>query len=171
MRETPAETAALQRLIDRSRDRATSHLRDIIDDRRALSASDIVSLLTGMKVLAIATVTARGEPRISAVDGHFLHGTWTWSTSGSAAKARHLAARPALSLAHIDNEDLAVFAHGRAERLGSSDPLWEETLSHWSAHYGGSPLEWGADIRIYRLAASWLVGYASDRERLLASRA
>lgn len=159
--------AALQRLLGRSRAQATGHLRDIIDDRRALSAPDITTLLTGMKVLALATVTARGEPRISAVDGHFLHGTWTWSTSGSSAKARHLQARPAVSVAHIDHEDLAVFAHGQAERLTSSDPRWEETLAHWAAHYGGSPLDWGEDIRLYRLAASWMVGYASDRGKLL----
>jgi hypothetical protein len=75
-----------------------------------------------------------------------------------------------VSVAHIDNEDLAVFAHGRAERLSSADPRWDETLAHWSAHYGSSPLDWGEDIRIYRLAASWMVGYAFDRERLLASR-
>jgi hypothetical protein len=118
-----------------------------------------------------STVTARAEPRISAVDGHFLHGTWTWSTSGSAAKARHLEVRPAVSVAHIDNEDLAVFAHGQAELLSSSDPLWDETLGHWTAHYGSSPLDWGEDIRMYRLAASWMVGYASDRDRLLAERA
>lgn len=170
MRETPAELEALQRLLDRSRGQATDHLRSIIDDRRALSAADIVALLTGMKVLALATVTAHAEPRISAVDGHFLHGTWTWSTSGSAAKARHLETRPAVSVAHIDNEDLAVFAHGQAERLTSSDPLWEETLAHWTAHYGSSPLGWGEDIRMYRLAASWMVGFASDRDRLLADR-
>jgi general stress protein 26 len=134
-----------------------------------LSAADVTALLTGMKVVALATVTARGEPRISAVDGHFIHGTWTWGTSGSSAKARHLEARPAVSIAHVDNEDLAVFAHGKAERLGSADPGWDETLSHWTAHYGGSPLEWGDDIRLYRMAASWMVGYAADREQLLMS--
>jgi hypothetical protein len=117
MLETPAEIDALQRLLDSSRARASGHLRSIITDRRALSASDVVSLLTGMKVIAVATVTARAEPRISAVDGHFLQGTWTWSTDGSAAKARHLRVRPAVSVAHVDNEDLAVFAHGQAERL------------------------------------------------------
>jgi len=31
--------------------------------RRVLPASDIVSLLTGMKMIAVATVTARAEPR------------------------------------------------------------------------------------------------------------
>jgi general stress protein 26 len=171
MYETPEELEAFQRLLDRSRGQATDHLRSIIDDRRALSAADIAALLTGMKVLALATVTARGEPRISAVDGHFLHGTWTWSTSGTAAKARHLEARPAVSVAHVDNEDLAVFAHGQAELLSSADPLWDETLAHWIAHYGSSPLGWGEDIRMYRLATSWMVGYASDRDRLLAERA
>jgi hypothetical protein len=170
MRETPAELDALQRLLDDSHAHATDHLRGIINDRRTLSAPDIASLLTGMKVVTIATVTARAQPRISAVDGHFLHGTWIWSTSGSSAKARHLHARPTVSVAHVDNEDLAVFAHGHAERLGSHDRRWEETLAHLTAHYGGSPLEWGEDIRLYRLAASWMVGYAFDRERLLAAR-
>ena len=75
-----------------------------------------------------------------------------------------------MSVAHIDNEELAVFAHGTAERLRPADLLWDETLAHWTAHYGASPLEWGEDIRLYRLAPSWMVGYASDREKLLASR-
>jgi general stress protein 26 len=167
MRETAAEVEALQRLLDSSRAGATGHLRDIITDGRALSAPDLASLLTGMKVLSLATVTARGEPRISAVDGHFLHGTWIWSTSGTSAKARHLAARPAVSVAHVDHEDLAVFAHGQAELLDSADSLWEETLAHLIAHYGSSPLDWGDDIRLYRLAPSWLVGYAFERERIL----
>jgi hypothetical protein len=79
--------------------------------------------------------------------------------------ARHLHAPPTLSVAHIDHEDLAVFADGQAECLTSSDPRWEETLAHWAAHYGGSPLDWGEDIRPDRLAASWMVGYASDREK------
>lgn len=170
MLETEAELDALQELLERSRSRATGHLRGIIDDERALSARDIAGLMQNMKVLSLATVTARGEPRISAVDGHFLHGTWTWSTDGSSAKARHLAARPAVSVAHIDNEELAVFAHGAAERLRPADPLWDETLAHWTAHYGASPLEWGEDIRLYRLTPSWMVGYAFDREKLLASR-
>jgi|HubBroStandDraft_5_1064220.scaffolds.fasta_scaffold09109_4 hypothetical protein len=170
MLETEPELDALQELLDRSRSGATEHLRGIIDDERALSARDIAGLMQKMKVLSLATVTARGEPRISAVDGHFLHGTWTWSTDGPSAKAQHLAARPAVSVAHIDNEELAVFAHGAAERLRPGDPLWDETLAHWTAHYGASPLAWGEDIRVYRLTPSWMVGFASDREQLLASR-
>ena len=54
--------------------------------------------------------------------------------------------------------------------LRPGDPLWDETLAHWTAHYGASPLEWGEDIRVYRLAPSWMVGFAADRQKLLATR-
>jgi len=120
--ESAAELLDLEDLLARSRASSTSHLREIIDDRRALSAPDVVSVLDGMKVVALATVTARGAPRISAVDGHFLHGAWTWSTSGSSAKAHDLDARPSVSVAHVDNEVLAVFSHGVAERLAPTGP-------------------------------------------------
>ena len=114
MYETAAEVAELQALMDRSLAGSTEHLRAIIHDERVLSAADVVALMTGMKVLTVATVTAGGAPRISALDGHFLHGTWSFSTSGTAAKARHLAARPQASVAHVDGEELGLFSHGQA---------------------------------------------------------
>ena len=99
MLETPDDLARLQSLLDASHARSTEHLRGIINDDRTLTAAQIAALLPGMKVISVATVTAQGEPRISAMDGHFLHGTWTFSTSRTAAKARHLAApaRPSRS--------------------------------------------------------------------------
>jgi Pyridoxamine 5'-phosphate oxidase len=142
----------------------------MLNEHRTLSAANVAELLSGMKVISLATVTASGQPRISAVDGHFLHGTWTWSTSGTSVKARHLEDRPAVSVAYVDNEELAVFAHGQAERLRPSGPGWEETLGHLTAHYDGSPLDWGDDIRLYRLVPSWMTGYAFERGRLLRER-
>jgi general stress protein 26 len=170
MRETEDELAALQRLLDDSLASSTGHLRSIITDRRTLTARDLAGLLTGMRVLSVATVTAAGEPRISALDGHFLHGMWTFSTSGTAAKARHLRARPAVSVAHIDGETMAVFGHGRAEQMRESDADWAETLEHWTAYYGSSPLSWGDDIRMYRFRPHWTVAYAADRDTLLSER-
>ena len=167
MLETPDDLARLQTLLDASHARATEHLRGIIHDDRTLSAAQVAALLTGMKVLSVATVTATGEPRISAMDGHFLHGTWTFSTSRTAAKARHLAARPAVSVAHVDGEALAVFSHGRAVELAGEELAAVDR--HWSAHYGSSPLTWG-DVVMYRLDPSWMVGYAWKRDELLAER-
>lgn len=168
MLETAGEIAALQQLLDSSHASSTGHLRGIINDDRTLNAEDIVAVLTGMRVLSVATVSARGEPRISALDGHFLHATWTFSTDGSAAKARHMRARPAVSVAHIDNEELAVFSHGRVEEMRDTDSDWGETLDHWTAHYQSSPLSWGSDIRLYRYRPHWMVGYAADRAALRA---
>ncbi len=168
--ETTDEIEALQRLLDASHERSTEHLREIIDDDRLLSARHVVGLLTGMKVISVATVTATGEPRISALDGHFRHGTWTFSTSRTSAKAHHLAARPAVSVAHIDHEEMAVFAHGRAVELQGEELA--EADEHWTAHYGSSPSSWGppGTIVLYRLEATWMVGYAFQRERLLRGR-
>ena len=170
VKETPEELAALQDLLDRSHASATDHLKSIIHGDRRLSARDLAALLTGMKVISVATVTASAQPRISAMDGHFLHATWSFSTSGTAAKARHMRARPDVSIAHVDNEELAVFSHGKVEELAVSDPDWAETIQHWTAHYGGSPLEWGDDIRLYRYRPHWMVGYAWKREEVLRSR-
>jgi general stress protein 26 len=167
MLETPDDLARLQSLLDGSHARSTEHLRGIIKDDRTLSATQIAGLLTGMKVITAATVTAHGEPRISAMDGHFLQGTWTFSTSRTSAKARHLARRPAVSVAHVDGEALAVFSHGRVVEL-SGDEL-AAVDEHWTAHYGSSPLSWG-DVVMWRLEPSWMVGYAFQRDQLLADR-
>lgn len=164
MRETAAEIAALQELMDASYTRSTSHLQEIVSGPRRLTAEQVVAALDGMKVLTLATVTAAGEPRVSAVDGHFLHGRWTFGTDGRAAKARHLAARPAVSAAHVDGERLGVFCHGNAVRLTPQDPAWEETIAHWTAYYGSDPTTWGEDVRMYRIEPAWLVGYGTVAE-------
>jgi general stress protein 26 len=167
MLESSDDLAALQTLLDASHARSTEHLRGIINDDRTLTAAQVAALLTGMKVISVATVTAHGEPRISAMDGHFLHGTWTFSTSRSAAKARHLAARPGVSVAHVDGEALAVFSHGRAVELAGDELVRVD--EHWTAHYGSSPLSWG-DVVMWRLEPTWMVGYAWKREELFAER-
>ncbi|MGI8524065.1 MAG: pyridoxamine 5'-phosphate oxidase family protein [Nocardioides sp.] len=167
MIETPEELDRLQALLDTSHAGATEHLRGIIHDDRTLSAAQIAALLTGMKVISAATVTAHGEPRISAMDGHFLHGTWTFSTSRTAAKAHHLQARPAISVAHVDHEELAIFSHGYAVEL--ADDELATVVEHWTGHYGSSPLSWG-DVVVYRLDPTWMVGYAWKRDEVLAAR-
>ena len=169
MYETTEELASLQRLLDSSHDGASEHLRGIINDERTLRAAELTGLLTGMHTLAAATVTRAGEPRVSALDGHFLHGRWTISTSASSPKGRHLHARPAISVACIEGEDLGVFTHGHVEILAESHPSFAETLAHWTSHYGSSPLSWGDTIRM-RVDPTWMVGYAGNRSALLAAR-
>ncbi|HZN77279.1 MAG TPA: pyridoxamine 5'-phosphate oxidase family protein [Micromonosporaceae bacterium] len=162
MQETPEELAALQRLLDESIGSSGQHLVDIVQESWRLSAQQLVTALTGMKVLVVATVTAAGEPRTSCVDGHFLHGTWMFSTAASAYKARHLRVRPALSVTHVDGERMAVFAHGYAEYLTPGDDGFEPLEAHFVAHYGSSPREWSPNPVFVRLRPTWMVGFAMN---------
>lgn len=173
MYETDAELDELQALLDASLSRATPHLQSIITaDERTLTARQLVRDTTGMCTLALSTVTATCEPRISAVDGHFLHGRWIFTTARSAGKARHLSARPAASIAYLRGEELGVFTHGAAELLnpadGPVDPDWPGILEHLTRHYGESPLSWG-DVVGYRLQPRWMVAYAFQPAELMAS--
>ena len=170
MLETPADLDRLQSLLDRSHAGAGDHLRGIITDERTLSARELVGLLTGMRTLAVATVTAAGEPRISGLDGHLLHGRWVFTTSGSAHKAHHLRERPATSAAYLEGDDLGVFTHGHVEFLGPDHPDRAEVEAHLTAHYGSSPSSWGEDIVYCRVEPTWMVGYAFQRSALLAAR-
>jgi hypothetical protein len=163
MKETPEEVSGLQALLDASIGQSTQHLRNIITPERELNAEELTQVLTGMCTLNLATVTKSGEPRISAVDGHFLHARWVFTTAGSAAKARHLKVRPAASLAYVDGERLGVFSHGQVEFLTGEHPDFDEIEAHLVAHYDSSPSSWAPDIVYARLQPTWMVGYAFDK--------
>ncbi|MFC9692360.1 pyridoxamine 5'-phosphate oxidase family protein [Kribbella sp. NPDC056951] len=166
MKETPEEVSGLQALLDASIGRSTQHLRNIITAERQLNAEELVQVLTGMCTLNLATVTQGGEPRISAVDGHFLHARWVFTTAGSAAKARHLKVRPAASISYVDGERIGVFSHGQVEFLTPDHADFEEIEGHLVAHYGSSPSSWADDIVYLRLQPAWMVGYAFDKAAL-----
>ncbi|WP_405146030.1 pyridoxamine 5'-phosphate oxidase family protein [Nocardia salmonicida] len=170
MRETSADLAELQALLDASLSGATSHLRSIIDGENTLTAAQLAQTLTGMCTLALSTVTAKGEPRISAVDGHFLHGQWHFGTARHAAKARHLAARPAASVAHLRGEDLGVFTHGTVEVLnplgGELCAEWPQLLAYFQDFYGDDAFDWDSEVVYYRLRPHWMTVYAPDITRL-----
>jgi hypothetical protein len=170
MWESDAELTELQALLDASLARATGHLRSIVRPDRTLTAAQLAAVLAGMSTLAVSSVTAAGEPRVSGADGHFLHGCWVFTTERSSAKARHFAARPAISAAHLRGDDLGVFTHGRVEMLnpaaGPPDPQWPAILAHLTQHYGSSPLSWG-DVVAYRVRPHWMTAFAADPAALM----
>lgn len=172
MRETTEELDALQALLDASLSRSTAHLRSIFTDR-TLTAKQLTQILSGMCTLAVATVTAQGEPRISGADGHFLHGKWYFGTARSAAKARHFAARPAASVAHMRGEDLGVFTHGAVETLNQEDGQsvadWPDLLAYFKDFYGDDAFDWDNDVVYYRLQPHWMTVYAPDAAKLTAT--
>jgi nitroimidazol reductase NimA-like FMN-containing flavoprotein (pyridoxamine 5'-phosphate oxidase superfamily) len=112
--ETSADLASLQALLDRSMAAAGSHLRSILTPERRLNASEVCSRLTGMTLLALATVTADGRPLVGPVDGVFYRGSFYFGSAPDSVKFRHIRSRPYVSATHLPGEHLAVTVHGRA---------------------------------------------------------
>ncbi len=171
MRETPAELDALQVLLDASFASASEHLRSIMEPHRRLTAQRLSTELPSPAVLNIATVTARGEPRVSAVDGHFLHGHWYFSTSGQSPKSRQLVARPAISAAFTPRDGYGVFCHGTAALLPPGHPERDALVAHWVEVYGMELDAMGPDITCFRIDPHWLVGFAFGDEEMAAIEA
>ena len=135
MLETPEELDNLQQLLDRSMAGAGEHLRGIITGERRLSAAELAGRLQGMRLLAVATVTADGRPLAGPVDGYFLHGTFWFSSGRNSVRMRHLAARPAVSATHLPGDELAVTVHGRAELCELRDAAGGELRQAMLDHY------------------------------------
>jgi nitroimidazol reductase NimA-like FMN-containing flavoprotein (pyridoxamine 5'-phosphate oxidase superfamily) len=119
--ESPADIRALQQLLDRSYAAAGPHLLSIHDPQRRLSAEQIAARLTGMKLLALATVTADGRPIVGPVDGIFYRGAFHFGSSPDSVRFRHIRARPQVSATHLSSEELAVTVHGQAEPIDIHD--------------------------------------------------
>lgn len=174
MFETETELSDLQTLLDESLTRSSTHLKSIIRaGERTLTADQLVRVASGMCTLALATVTANAEPRISGADGHLLHGRWVVGTDRRAAKARQLAARQGISAAYMRGEELGVFSHGQAVELNpigrESDPQWPFILDYLADHYGESTTASSWDeVVFYRIEPHWMVAYSVDPAGLLA---
>lgn len=135
MDETPGDRAALQRLLDDSAASAGQHLRSVCTPERWLSASELCDLLTGVNVLALATVTARCEPRVAPVDGLFFRGAFWFGSSPDSVRFHHLRERPAVSASHTRGEELAVSIHGHATEVDINVPENAGFLEYLHAVY------------------------------------
>jgi uncharacterized pyridoxamine 5'-phosphate oxidase family protein len=112
--ETESDLAALQDLLDRSAEAGGPHLRSIITPERRLDARALAERLQGMRLLALATVTADGRPLVGPVDGVFYRGAFYFGSSPESVRFRHIRSRPQVSATHLPGEELAVTVHGRA---------------------------------------------------------
>jgi hypothetical protein len=158
MHETADDLAALQDLIDRSYAAAGPHLLAIHTPERRLSAEQVCARLTGMSLLALATVSAAGRAVVGAVGGFVFPGAVHWGSSPESTRARHIAARPWVSATHLPGEELAITVHGRAEPVDvSAGEFRQALLDIYVPRYGES---W-ADM-LERGAVYWRI----DAERM-----
>jgi pyridoxamine 5'-phosphate oxidase len=114
MHELPEDVAALQELLDRSYANAGVHLLSIHTEERRLGAARLCERLSGMRLLALATVSADGRPVVGPVDGIFYRGAFHFGSTPDSVRFRHIRARRWVSATHVPGEELAVTVHGRA---------------------------------------------------------
>jgi uncharacterized pyridoxamine 5'-phosphate oxidase family protein len=140
VRESPADLSALQALLDRSYAAAGPHLLSIHTPERRLDARQVSERLTGMCLLALATVTADGRPVVGPVDGVFFRGAFHFGSSPDSARFRHIRARPQVSATHLPGEELAITVHGRAVpvdvRAGEEAEFRQVLLDIYVPRYG-----------------------------------
>jgi uncharacterized pyridoxamine 5'-phosphate oxidase family protein len=140
VRETETDLSRLQELLDASYAAAGPHLLRIHTPERRLDAAGISERLTGVALLALATVSAAGKPIVGPVDGVFLHGEFYFGSTPDSARARHIARRPEVSATHVPGEELAVTVHGRAAPIdvGAAEgaELREVLLEIYVPRYG-----------------------------------
>src|SRR4051812_20019045 len=139
MHENAADLDALQGLLDRSYEAAGPHLLSIHTPERRLTAAQVAERLDGMRLLALATVTADGRPIVGPVDGIFLHGAFHFGSSPDSVRFRHIAKRPHVSATHLPGEELSVTVHGRAVEVEPQGELREALLEIYVPRYGS---EW-----------------------------
>ena len=171
MYETDAEVARLQELLDRSLAGSTDHLKAIIHGDRVLTAADLVALLTGMKVLSAATVTAGGEPRVQR--------------ARRPLPPRHLELQHQRHIGQgtpsggPTRRSVSPTSTGRSSQCSATATRWPcrpgtlagtRPSTTGSATTSSSPLDWGPDVRLYDYRPHWMVGYAFNRVRLLRKR-
>jgi Pyridoxamine 5'-phosphate oxidase len=165
--ESVADLAALQELIDRSYAAAGSHLLSIHTADRRLSAELVARRLSGMCLLALATVTADARPIVGPVDGVFYRGAFHFGSAFDSLRFRHIRARPQVSATHLPGEKLAVTVHGRAVPIdihGDESAGFRETLLEvYVPRYGEEWVEFLDSGPLYaRIDAERMFTFAMD---------
>jgi len=161
MRESPADLHRLQGLIDDSIERASPFLRiSFAMPAHSLSAAQLAAHLQGSLTVSLATVTARGEPRVAPINAVFLHGRFYLPTVAEAARARHLARRPSASLTYYEGTSLAIIAHGTASMIDAGHVDFAE-IDSVQAKYAQSPQEWRGTAIYLLLEPDTLYTYTS----------
>lgn len=169
MRETPEDIERLQALLDESIGRAGTFLRRSFQmPEHSLSAQQLIEYWQGVQVVALATVTTRGEPRLAPIGSFLYRGNIYLPTVATAARTRHIEKRPAVSLTLLRENELAIIVHGSASIINSDHQDFktlEDCLYEFSHTKAG---EWGEGVYLH-VHADAIYTYNRHPHRPLAS--
>jgi hypothetical protein len=165
VRETAADLARLQALLDDGRRHAGPHLRRAFGEVPT-SAAEVVAALDGIFEMHLAVVTPGGAPRVAPIDGVLFHGQIWFGIPGAATRARLIRSEPRVSASYTKG-DTAFIAHGEARELELGTPLATEydelTTELYVAQYGPRWIEWRDHQRRTEQPGSGFTGWIEPR--------
>ncbi|HEV2072401.1 MAG TPA: pyridoxamine 5'-phosphate oxidase family protein [Thermomicrobiales bacterium] len=159
MHESQADLERIQQLLNESRRSMGEHMRSILSLERRLDARELVDRLQGMRLLSLATVTAKGEPRVGPVDGLFYRGQFWFGSAPESVRFRHIRRRPSVSAVHLESEAFAVTVHGTATLIDVNAAMHRGVRDYCLEIYGESWHEWGAPAQYARIDADRMYTY------------
>lgn len=165
MYETDDDLGWLQALLDRSHARMGPHMRSILTSEHTLTARQVVMHLRGIKHVALATVTAAGEPRVGPLDALFVRGRFHVGTGGAAGRLLHLRRRPAVSLTHVVADEIAVTVHGTAVLLDQGHQEATALERVYVDLYGSSAFGWAEGVVLIRIEPHAMYASAPEPNR------
>ena len=163
--ESPHDVERLDEQLCASIERAGPFLRSSFEmPAHSLTAAQLIRSLQGVKTVALATVTAKSEPRVAPIGAFFYRGNFYIPTTMQAARVRHIRRQPALSLTLFEGIDLAVIVHGNAVVLVEGAPEFEALIDIQRSGQGETVRDWGEGAFI-RIDATAIYTYARFPER------
>ncbi len=163
MFETEAELAELQELLDSSLARAGKRLLTAWDVGKRLDARQLAGF-SGVRLVGVASVNSKGEPRVAPRPAAFLHGKFYLAANTKSTTVHRLWITPTVAITYYEIHFL-MMGHGTASFLRKGESAFSKIAPEWkSAFRGGRDALQGVDLFL-RIDATHLQAFAQHPER------
>lgn len=163
MFETKTELDELQHLMEESFERAGERMFVAYDVPQQMSAGQLAGF-SGIRLVAVASVNRKGEPRVSPRGAAFLHGKFYLAANTESMLVKRLERNPTVAITYYEAHML-VMGHATVEFLGEGSAEFKRVAPEWiEAFRGGRDALRGIDV-LLKVNASHLVAFAQRPER------
>ncbi|MGB1286130.1 MAG: pyridoxamine 5'-phosphate oxidase family protein, partial [Aggregatilineales bacterium] len=132
----------------------------------SLTAEQVCTLFTGIKNIALASVTRKNAPRVAPIGALFYRGRFYIPTMAHAARTRMLQRNPAVSLTYYEDVDLALILHGEATVIDAGHIYFETLLAlHSEVNNGSNITAWGDNGVYLRINADVIYTFNRHLDR------
>ncbi len=119
--ENVADLAGLQAIIDRSTKTATPSVADSVAyPSRQMTAAEFVEFWSSIRLVAMATVGAKGQPHLAPVHAQIAGTTLKLVIYDNTVRRADLARNPRVGFTTWNDEGAAAIVYGRAREMAGS---------------------------------------------------